>query len=79
MNKNNLPVEPHILTLQELYDAASRMLRIKKLKKDTPIMITTADRSIGGRAFVYATWIGEDFDHPSRDSPNITTKNSALL
>lgn len=29
MNKNNLPAEPHILTLQELYNAASRMLRIK--------------------------------------------------
>ena len=55
MDNNNLPVEPHILTLQELYDAALRMLRIKKMKKDTPIMITTADRSIGGRAFVYAT------------------------
>lgn len=37
----------------------------KKLKKDTPIMITTADRSIGGRAFVYATWIGEGFDWES--------------
>lgn len=55
MDKNNSPVEPHILTLQELFDAASKMLRIKKLKKDTPIMIITADRSIGGRAFVYAT------------------------
>lgn len=41
------------------------MLRIKKLKKDTPIMITTADRSIGGRAFVYATWIGKGFDWES--------------
>ena len=29
MDKNNLPAEPHILTLQELYDAALRMLRIK--------------------------------------------------
>ena len=28
-------------------------------------MITTADRSIGGRAFVYATWIGEGFDWES--------------
>lgn len=65
MDNNNLPVEPHILTLQELYDAALRMLRIKKLKKDTPIMITTADRSIGGRAFVYATWIGKGFDWES--------------
>lgn len=65
MDNNNLPVEPHILTLQELYDAALRMLRIKKMKKDTPIMITTADRSIGGRAFVYATWIREGFDWES--------------
>lgn len=65
MGNNNLPVEPHILTLQELYDAALRMLRIKKMKKDTPIMITTADRSIGGRAFVYATWIREGFDWES--------------
>lgn len=48
MDNNNLPAEPHILTLQELYDTASRMLRIKKMRKDTPIMITTADRSIGG-------------------------------
>jgi len=61
MDKNSSPVEPHILTLQELYDAASKMLRIKKMRKDTPIMITTADRSIGGHAFVYATWIGEVF------------------
>ena len=65
MDNNTLPVEPHILTLQELYDAALRMLRIKKMKKDTPIMITTADRSIGGRAFVYATWIREGFDWES--------------
>lgn len=65
MDNNNLPVEPHILTLQELYDAALRMLRIKKMKKDTQIMITTADRSIGGRAFVYATWIREGFDWES--------------
>lgn len=65
MDNNNLPVEPHILTLQELYDAALRMLRIKKMKKDTPIMTTTADRSIGGRAFVYATWIREGFDWES--------------
>lgn len=65
MDNKNLPVEPHILTLQELYDAALRMLRIKKMKKDTPIMITTADRSIGGRAFVYATWIREGFDWES--------------
>ena len=65
MDNNNLPVEPHILTLQELYDAALRMLRIKKMKKDTPIMITTADRSIGGCAFVYATWIREGFDWES--------------
>lgn len=65
MDKHSLPTEPHILTLQELYDAASRMLRIKKLKKDTPIMITTADRSIGGRAFVYVTRIGEGFDWES--------------
>lgn len=65
MDNNNLPVEPHILTLQELYDAALRMLRIKKMKKDTPIIITTADRSIGGRAFVYATWIREGFDWES--------------
>lgn len=28
-------------------------------------MIITADRSIGGRAFVYATWIGEGFDWES--------------
>lgn len=35
------------------------------MKKDTPIMITTADRSIGGRAFVYAAWIGEGFDWES--------------
>lgn len=33
MNKNNLPAEPHILTLQELYDTASRMLRIKKTEE----------------------------------------------
>lgn len=55
MDKNSSPVEPHILTLQELYDAASKMLRIKKMRKDAPIMITTADRSIGGHSFVYAT------------------------
>ncbi len=30
MDKNNLSVEPHILTLQKLYDTASRMLRIKR-------------------------------------------------
>lgn len=36
-----------------------------KMKKDTPIMITAADRSIGGRAFVYAAWIGEGFDWES--------------
>lgn len=77
MDNNNLPVEPHILTLQELYDAALRMLRIKKMKKDTPIMITTADRSIGGRAFVYATWIREGFDWES-DQIRIDTDEKVL-
>lgn len=33
MDKNNSPVEPHILTLQELFDAASKMLRIKKTEE----------------------------------------------
>lgn len=77
MDKNSSPVEPHILTLQELYDAASRMLRIKKMRKDTPIMITTADRSIGGRAFVYAAWIGEGFDWES-DQIRIATDEKIL-
>ena len=77
MDNNNLPVEPHILTLQELYDAALRMLRIKKMKKDTPIMITTADRSIGGRTFVYATWIREGFDWES-DQIRIDTDEKVL-
>ena len=77
MDKNSSPVEPHILTLQELYDAASRMLRIKKMRKDTPIMITTADRSIGGHAFVYATWIEEGFDWES-DQIRIVTDEKIL-
>ena len=77
MDKNSSPVEPHILTLQELYDAASKMLRIKKMRKDTPIMITTADRSIGGRAFVYVAWMGEGFDWES-DQIRIATDEKIL-
>lgn len=76
MDKNSSPVEPHILTLQELYDAASRMLRIKKMRKDTPIMITTADRSIGGRAFVYAAWIGEGSTGKATRSGSLLMKKS---
>lgn len=49
------------LTLKELNILTQHYLQ-EGLNEDTPILITTADNSIGGRAFVAATTLSEGFD-----------------
>lgn len=50
------------MTARELYDNLTRLLKMRDIENDTPVLITLSDSSVGGRAFCRVSCIHTGFD-----------------
>lgn len=50
------------MTARELYDNLTRLLKMRDIENDTPVLITLSDSSVGGRASCRVSGIYTGFD-----------------